>query len=249
MKILRILSNPGFRVKFNEPMVYRLKKGNVLMRLFLGVIQLISAIPYRFKNIFHIETSERIVETAFIHQHLELEKDLRILEFGCSTSKLSIELSSLGYKVTGVDLTNYEFTHPNFTFRRGDFLDIDFKDNEFDAIVTVSSIEHAGMGFFSEKERDRGDFMVMDKMHQILKPGGKLLMTVPYGVRGQTKSYRVYDSKGLKRLLERFKILTEEYCVKKGEHWIRSDAKSAGQIDSTKGVKGVVLISATNTNR
>jgi len=242
-KVSNVLTRPSFRVKFIEPMAYVLKSKNPAVKLFMGAIQVVSAVPYFFRGMFVIEMNERIVERPFLYQNLDLKKGSKILEFGCCMSRLAVELASLGYKVTGVDLNDYEFKHPNLTFIHGDFFDSEFKDNEFDAVLAVSSVEHAGLGHYHEKEREGGDFRIVDEIRRILKPGGRFIITVPFGSGGQTKSYRIYDSGRLDRLLEGFRIDAEEHCIKKGRTWIPASRKTASGVDSSKGARAVAMVS------
>ena len=242
-RVSNVFSRPSFRVKFIEPMAYVLKSNNPAVKVFMGVIQVVSAVPYFFRGMFVIEMNERMVERPFLYQNLDLKKGSSILDFGCCMSRLSVELASLGYGVTGVDLNDYEFKHPNLTFIRGDFFDSEFKDNEFDAVLAVSSIEHAGLGHYNEKGREEGDFRLVKEIRRILKPGGRFIITVPFGTGGRTKSYRIYDSDRLDALLKGFKTDVEEHCIKKGRCWIPADEKTAGGIDSSKGARAVAMVS------
>src|SRR3990172_11796784 len=86
--------------------------------------------------------SERIVEDPFVLANVfTLKKGSRILDFGCYSSMVPLQLSSLGYKVFGVDYHDYPHTHPGFSFYKIDFLDNQFENNSFDAIYAISSLE------------------------------------------------------------------------------------------------------------
>jgi len=120
MKFKRLFENivlkfyrPIYEPHLNEGIYYQLKNlpKNKILRLIYGCIS---------KN-YELIVNERIIEYPFIFQNLNLRKGSKILDFGCWESKLSIELASLGFKVIGVDLNNYEFSHPNFKFIKGDF--------------------------------------------------------------------------------------------------------------------------------
>lgn len=70
----------------------------------------------QLKHEFAVEyASERIVEYPWVFRNLELDAG-KILDVGCCKSKLSIQLASLGYKVYGIDISNYLYKHPNFKF-------------------------------------------------------------------------------------------------------------------------------------
>ncbi len=52
-------------------------------------------------------------------------------------------------------------------------------------------------------------------LHAWVKPGGHLLLTVPYGW-GNLSGAHVYVETGLSKVLSKFKVLTEEYYYKSG---------------------------------
>ncbi len=207
-------------VPFNEGMWYgaRRRYGSRPMQFvhdaLLATVSLLAG-SARYANV-----SERIVEVPFIFQNLDLAKGSRILDLGCDESKLAIELASLGYQVTGVDLNPYPFSHPNLSLRQGNFLEMDFGDESFDAVVALSSIEHCGLGAYGEPGFERGDRLVAEKIHRILKTGGSFLLTTPFGKRADTPHTRIYDEARLGELLERFTLRKIEYYAAEDlKHW------------------------------
>src|SRR6185436_11950486 len=94
--------------------------------------------------------SERIIELPLFHQwmgKLFPQSEGNILEIGHVASSTSVELASLGFDVTAIDLREYPFTHPRLRSIKGDFLKEKFAA-AFDAIFSLSTIEHFG---FSER--------------------------------------------------------------------------------------------------
>ncbi len=126
-------------------------------------------------------TNERIIEVPFVHNVLQLPGDgRRVMEFGCTRSVLAIELLSWGYDVTGVDLRDYELTHPRFEFWKGDILNRQ-PAPLFDAITTVSVLEHVGLGAYTDQETGGSIQDVLACLRGYLKPQGILIATVPIG--------------------------------------------------------------------
>jgi len=78
-----------------------------------------------------------------------------------------------------------------------------FEDEIFDVIVAVSSIEHAGLGAYGESKFEKGDYKIISEFYRILKKKGKLIMTVPFGIKGETSTYRVYDCSSLRNILKK----------------------------------------------
>lgn len=86
-----------------------------------------------------------------------------------------------------------------------------FHDGTFDLVVSISAIEHVGLGHYSDDPADAdGDTVVMQNILRWLKPGGLLYFDVPYRPQGYqvigTKC-RAYDHAALsRRLLQGFAV-------------------------------------------
>ncbi|MFZ8805620.1 MAG: DUF268 domain-containing protein, partial [Candidatus Calescibacterium sp.] len=78
-------------------------------------------------------------------------------------------------------------------------------------------------------DRPDGDIEAMKILKIILKPGGKMLLTIPVGQDNVFKPlHRVYGKERLPRLLEGWEILKEEYWIKDKEgYWICVDKETA----------------------
>lgn len=230
---------PRLPIEINQPVYYELKNlpKNRTLRIVYGMLS----------KKYEQKSNERVVEIPFVFQNLNFEKGARILDFGCTDSKLSIELASKGYKVTGTDLREYEFRHPNLNFVNGDFGKNSFDKESFDAVVAISAVEHCGLSDYGENKFEHGDYKIVKEMHRILKPKGRLIITVPFGKQGQTKGYRVYNKESLYSLLRDFKIKKEEYFIGENQkYWLPTTEKELENTDSvSKGfVQGVACIAA-----
>lgn len=190
--------------------------------------------------------NERIVEIPFVLQKLAGLPGARVLDFGCSNSALSLELAGMGYKVVGADLRPYGYTHPNFELILGDFLRHEMPEAGFDAVVAVSSVEHCGLETYGGKAYESGDRVIVRKFLKILKPGGALLLTVPFGLAGQNAGQRVYDAKSLGELIEGFVVREKRFFAGEGQReWIEVPESRLAGVDSHTGLtQGVALIFA-----
>jgi len=176
---------------------------------------------------------ERVVEIPWVFQNLGLPPGARILDFGCSQSPMALHLASLGYRVVAVDLRPYDYTHPNLRVVQGDFLEGGFAEGEFDAVVAISAIEHTGLAAYGEPARGCADHPIVTEFNRVLRRGGRLLLTVPYGQRGQTSWYRVYDRESLAALLEPFTITKIDYYTGVGRAaWRPAAEAEAARVDS-----------------
>lgn len=87
-----------------------------------------------------------------------------------------------------------------------------FRDGYFNWIVSMSTLEHVGMDNTShytddqsKKEMNSDDYrMVVSEFHRLLKPGGTLYLTVPFGVRKMQGWLQVFDKSMIQEVLSIF---------------------------------------------
>jgi SAM-dependent methyltransferase len=119
---------------------------------------ILNKFPSVAEKVYKVLTTPRIAELPFVHQNLRLKESCKhILEVGCTESRLAMELASLGYEVCGIDIRKYPFKHPNFNFILGDICNAPFQSDSFDAVVSVSTIEHIGLGLYGDPVLPEGD--------------------------------------------------------------------------------------------
>lgn len=167
-------------------------------------------------------TTERIIEKAWIFRHLSgALEGAKLLDVGCSESLLAIELASNGFQVTGIDIRPYPLLHPNFEFLICDICKSNLPSSQYDIAIALSTIEHVGLGWYSDPRGDTYDFMAIEEIYRLLKPGGQLLMTVPFGQSARTPVHRIYNSESLRHLLRNFTVVKAEYGIKTdGRTWV-----------------------------
>ena len=79
----------------------------------------------------------------------------------------------------------------------------DFEVGEFDAAVSISTFEHAGLGRYGDPVDADGDLKAMQAARACLRTGGVLFLSVPVGMdRVVWNLHRVYGRKRLACLLE-----------------------------------------------
>lgn len=190
----------------------------------------------------HLPPTSRIVEHSYVFGKLMNMKVGKALDIGCIArhNYISPTLAFNGWDVYGVDIrSEWQFHHPNFHFIQGDVREVPLKFDSFDVVTCVSTIEHIGLaGYYgNRKETGMGDFQTMQKIRRILKPGGTLMLTVPYQyVYFQKPGARIYDMKRLTQLLSGFKIVDKViYLQDKKGHW--------DVVDDTD-VEGVICLEA-----
>lgn len=184
--------------------------------------------------------NERIVEYTQICQWIRSKG--KVLDVGCVSSRLPIQLAGLGYEVHGVDTRNYPFKHPNFYFYKVDI----FKWSPtmtFDIIILVSALEHFGLGGYGDLVLPEADRRAVAQVSKWLRRGGQLLVTVPFGKPEVTKKHRIYDIGRLKYLFSDFKWVQQRFFERVEGAWVQSSAeKLKNVVSSTLPPNGVAIL-------
>lgn len=187
-------------------------------------------------------SSERIVEVPLVLRAIPEERS-KILDIGCRYSLLPIQLASLGHDVYGIDINEYKKRHPNFTFCRGDILKSPFKPTSFDVIISLSTLEHIGLGRYGDQPNKKGDIQTVQQIYRLLKKKGVFILTVPFGKAVDTKWYRVYDKDRIKTLIEEFTIAKQKVFIDKNGFWEPSILKEAERVDSAEKAEAMLFLS------
>ena len=177
--------------------------------------------------------SERLVEQPFIFKQIR-NPPAKVLDIGCWESIVPMQLAMLGYNVTGIDIQDYGYTHPNLDFIKDDFNKHDFGTEKFDIITNISAIEHFGLLFYGNRNRDNNaDKKAMLKINQLLKPEGQLLFTAPFGVHGEVENFeRIYNMNDIKAMFQGFTILVMKTYLVANAHSLKEIAiKEAEKIE------------------
>ena len=191
-----------------------------------------------------IVTTERVVEYPFVYQSLPKAPGT-ILDIGSVHTRLPIVLASRGYRVVSLDYLPYPYRHPNLCAVRGDAMRCPFAAQSFDAILAISVIEHVGIGHYGDPSRDIGDREAVREIARLLKPGGLVLLTVPFGRALTDASKRVYDSARLSSLLAPLPLVRPEYAWSREGLWTPCTESEAATADWSGATRAVALIAVT----
>jgi SAM-dependent methyltransferase len=184
------------------------------------------------------------MEYGFLFRELDSPKGARILDVGFADSPSPFILAALGYDVHAIDIMAVDWEYPGVKVYRGDIRATNFSDDYFDAIVAVSAIEHVGLGGRYTSEEDRnGDRIAMDEMRRILKPGGRLLFTAPFGKAKVERPFHcIYNRKQIEELLASFEIVKMEFA--KEDSPLLWRPASLLEVENTNGYHACVLVKA-----
>ena len=168
-----------------------------------------------YKNYFILEKEHwffRVRRNIFLYFiKKNVQSDSRIFDFGCGSGYLVGELQRRGFNAWGMDFEKEAIDYGinsgvnNLALGTGD--KINHPDASFDLVTAFDVLEHID----NEKP-------VVDELARILKPGGKMIITVPaymwlWGVQDEVSHhFRRYT---LGSLMEVFKKVAELKIIRK----------------------------------
>ena len=126
-----------------------------------------------------------------------------------------------------MDFRDYPLSHKNFTFKQTNILEWREEENEYDLVISISTVEHVGLGGYGAPENNQGDKIAVNKLFSAAKQGAKLIFTVPFGEPRTARNMRIYNKKLLHELIPN--IEKEMYFVKDGRYgdWYQTSASVA----------------------
>lgn len=155
---------------------------------------------------------DRHFEYAFVISRLSTKKKGLLLEIGGSGSLLTPILVALGHQVIGYDLHPWSLIYPGYEHRVGDAQTMQLEDSTVDICVSISCIEHMENSRYG-LQSGGSDKAVLKEIFRILKPGGFLIFSVPYGIAKSFSLHHVYDEQQIKDLTKNFIECSREIYV------------------------------------
>lgn len=145
--------------------------------------------------------SEQVIENAFVLRELD-SSVRRVLDFGAFESTLPLALAALGLDVTVVDQRRYPFAAERLSVVQHDILrPLSDLPSDFDLVYSISTIEHVGLGHYGDPPVKAGDRIALANLWNKVRPGGRLIFSVPAGRPSVQRGYRVYDEAALRELM------------------------------------------------
>jgi SAM-dependent methyltransferase len=163
------------------------------------------------------------------------------LDFGSGGSHLALVAAQRGFTTTAVDLQplRWPYVYPGLALIQGDILKLPLPQDHFDLIINCSTIEHVGLaGRYGVMEgRTDGDLEAMACLHNLLKSGGTMLLTLPVGQDAVFAPLcRIYGVERLPRLLDGYIVEKETFWVKDQENrWRPCDRETALDFEASAG--------------
>jgi SAM-dependent methyltransferase len=167
--------------------------------------------------------NERIVEIPYAFRALgALRPPAAILDVGSVESTIPLSLAALGYSVCALDLRPYPYEHPNLEVAVSRLEDFEREPGSFDAILCISTVEHVGLGWYGEAPQAAdADRRAIERLGELLKPEGLLVLTVPFGRAGVDDVQRTYDETTLDALVEGWRVESREIVRQRDDRtWV-----------------------------
>jgi SAM-dependent methyltransferase len=155
----------------------------------------------------------RCVEYPFAASHLGDAK--KILDAGTVKSAPAwiTWLENLPIEVHATDYDEPFAPFRNVTFHKGDLRKLPIANNFFDKIFAVSVIEHIGLSDPQVASNDipaedyEGDLVAFKELLRMLKKGGSIVMTLPFGIHdeivlGSARNYTIKSIEKFNKLAE-----------------------------------------------
>lgn len=164
---------------------------------------------------FGVAIDERCVEYPWMFSRLERQESTQVLDAGSVLNHEAIVASTFFQKNRVHILTLAPekscFWYKGISYLYADLRSIPIRDAFYDTIVCISTIEHIGCdnsrytGDKSHAMQSPSDYLLaIGELRRVLKAGGQLYLTVPFGKLREFKSFRQFDQKLLASVIDGF---------------------------------------------
>ncbi len=193
-----------------------------------------------------LQLTERVAEIPFAIRELDLSPGSRILDIGSRWSPLPLFLSAMGYRMVAVDLMPFLIRGSGPQFVLADMRRPPFRRGAFDGATIVSTLEHVGVGFYDPTRGPDDDVRLMANVRSLIRPDGKLILTVPFGQPETDGHQRVYDRERLLHVTAGWATEAERFAVRDRTAWRTATEPEAALARSVPETRAVAMVALRN---
>lgn len=205
-------------------------------------------------NIYNVKgMDERLIEYKWIFNHIAKVKSKKILDAGSTLNfDFLLERLDISNKIyiqtLFSEIKNYNNLNVSYIYE--DLISSIFKENYFDYITCISTLEHIGFdnSFYNynklqvdnNKIDEKKYLDVINEFKRILKTNGKLLLTIPFGKKIKYQHLQQFDIFDIEEITKVFdpKNKNLNFFTYKNHNWIEVNheecAESEIRVDYTK---------------
>jgi SAM-dependent methyltransferase len=204
--------------------------------------------PFAFNT--RVMLLERVVEYPLAFQSLPLEP-ATILDVGSGNSPFPYHLACLGHTVHTVDILPYPLHHPNIIEHQCDAMNLPFGNESYKFVTAISSLEHFGLGGYSDPVKVDAPFQARQEVRRVLKNKGTFIVSFPVGresdpVKSKKANYRVFTPALHSRFIHGFNVAQQRFFQHADHHWLPCTGREAFGRDSySQGTMAIVFMVLT----
>ena len=213
-EVLDLMATPFYLARGRRPWspgYYTAKWRTIGSAIDTGLLEGASCIPARYGR----RMDERVVEYPWVFAQMG-RRPGKVLDAGSALNHHHLvdrpPLKNAQLTIMTLAPEKRCFWDRSISYVFGDLRSIEFADDVFDTVISVSTIEHIGLDNtllytddVSKKELDALGFLpAVREFKRVLRPGGLCLITVPFGRPGVHGWYQVFDLELVMRAVEAF---------------------------------------------
>ncbi len=114
---------------------------------------------------------------------------------------------------TMIDIRPIDLQLKNLSFKKGDILNLPFKDNEIKSLSSICVIEHIGLGRYGDKLDPFGSEKSIEEIKRVLAQNGNLYISLPVDDENKTyfNAHRSFTRDYILKLFKPLKLMEELY--------------------------------------